>query len=295
MHGSPVADAKHPDDTVQPTAVASAASGVAPAPGVADPALAPQALRDQNAELQRQVAAGTAALEVATRRLETFAYGVSHDLRAPLRAIDGFARQLQKHAGPAMDEAGRDGLHRILAASQRMGGLIDSLLELTRIGRADLRPERVDVSLLAEWVAAELQDLQPQRSARVVVQPGLDMVADDRLLKVLLTHLLRNAWQFSGKDAQVQVDIEGRRLPDGLELAVRDRGIGFDMAYAGKLFEPFQRLHGIDQGAGNGIGLAIAQQIAARHGGSIRAEAVPGQGATFHVTLHDLGALESTE
>lgn len=288
MHESPVADAKHPDDTNPPPAVVSAAGSVAPATGIAEQGLDPQGLREQNAELQRQ-------LEVATRRLETFAYGVSHDLRAPLRAIDGFARQLQKHAGPALDEPGRDGLQRILAASQRMGGLIDSLLELTRIGRADLRPERVDVSLLAEWVAAELQDLQPQRSARVVVQPGLDMVADDRLLKVLLNQLLRNAWQFSGKDAQVQVDIEGKRLPDGLELAVRDRGIGFDPTYAGKLFEPFQRLHGIDEGAGNGIGLAIAQQIAARHGGSIRAEAVPGQGATFHVTLHDLGALETPE
>ena len=253
-----------------------------------------RALREINASLDQRVHACTEALDVATRRLETFAYGVSHDLRAPLRAIDGFAKHLQRQAGPMLDEAGLDGLQRISAASQRMGGLIDSLLELNRVGRAELQPERVDVSLLAEWAAMELQEAQPQRSARVSVEPGLHVVGDERLLKVLLTQLLRNAWQFSAQGSQVEVDVEGVRSPDSLQLVVRDRGIGFDMSYAGKLFEPFQRLHGREEGAGNGIGLSIAQQVVARHGGRIWAEATPGQGATFHVTLHDLCAPETT-
>lgn len=252
------------------------------------------ALQEINASLEQRVQAGTEALDKATRRLETFAYGVSHDLRAPLRAIDGFAQQLERHAGPALDEAGLDGLQRIRAASQRMGGLIDSLIELDRICRAELRPEPVDVSLLAEWAAMELQEGQPQRSARVTVTPGLGMVGDEHLLKVLLSQLLRNAWQFSAQGSQVEVEVQGVRTQDSLQLDVRDRGIGFDMAYADKLFEPFQRLHGRDEGAGHGIGLSIAQQIVARHGGRIWAEATPGQGATFHVTLHDLTAPETT-
>jgi len=252
------------------------------------------ALREINALLERRVQASTEALDMATRRLEIFAYGVSHDLRAPLRAIDGFAKHLERHAGPMLDQAGLDGLQRIRAASQRMGGLIDSLIELTRIARAELRPERVDVSMLAEWAAMELQEVQPQRSARVTVQPGLDMVGDERLLKVLLTQLLRNAWQFSAQGSHVEVDVEGVRSPDRLQLEVRDRGIGFDMSYADKLFEPFQRLHGSEEGAGNGIGLSIAQQIVARHGGRVWAEYTPGHGATFHVTLHDLSASETT-
>ncbi len=252
------------------------------------------ALQEINASLERRVQACTEALDVATRRLEIFAYGVSHDLRAPLRAIDGFTKHLERHAGPMLDDAGLDGLQRIRAASQRMGGLIDSLTELTRVARAELRPERVDVSMLAEWAAMELQEAQPQRSARVTVTPGLGVVGDERLLKVLLTQLLRNAWQFSAQGSQVEVEVEGVRSQDSLQLDVRDRGIGFDMSYAGKLFEPFQRLHGSEEGAGHGIGLSIAQQIVARHGGRIWAEATPGQGATFHVTLHDLSAPETT-
>jgi PAS domain S-box-containing protein len=248
---------------------------------------AERALRDLNEHLEQRVRERTAELEEAQRRMEAFAYGVSHDLRAPLRAIDGFAVQLSRQTD-ALDEQGREQLSRIRIASARMGGLIDSLLELARIGRAELRPAHVDVSMLAEWAAAELQDAHPGRQAVVRVQPGLEAVGDERLLKVLLTQLLRNAWQFSASRELVEVDVEGARNGQGLHLVVRDRGIGFDMAYAGKLFEPFQRLHGSDQGAGDGIGLTIAQQIAARHRGRIHAEAVPDQGASFHVELLDL-------
>lgn len=248
---------------------------------------AERALRDLNEHLEQRVRERTAELEAAQRRLEAFAYGVSHDLRAPLRSIDGFALQLARQA-EALDEQGREQLSRIRSASARMGGLIDSLLELARIGRAELRPARVDVSMLAEWAAAELQDAHPGRRAVVRVWPGLEAVGDERLLKVLLTQLLRNAWQFSASRDAVEVDVEGERKGHGLHLVVRDRGIGFDMAYAGKLFEPFQRLHSSEQGAGDGIGLTIAQQIAARHRGRIHAEAVPDVGANFHVELLDL-------
>ncbi len=248
---------------------------------------AERALRDLNEHLDQRVRERTAELEAAHRRLEAFAYGVSHDLRAPLRTIDGFAAQLSRQAG-ALDDQGREQLSRIRAASARMGGLIDSLLELARIGRAELRPAQVDVSMLAEWAAAELQDAQPGRNAVVRVQPGLTAVGDERLLKVLLTQLLRNAWQFSASRDAVEIEVEGARNGQGLHFVVRDHGIGFDMAYAGKLFEPFQRLHGREQGAGDGIGLTIAQQIAARHRGRIHAEAIPGSGASFHVELLDL-------
>lgn len=245
-------------------------------------------LRELNAHLEQRVRERTEDLEAAQRRLEAFAYGVSHDLRAPLRTIDGFAMQLVKHAGDALDEQARDQLARIRSASNKMGGLIDNLLELARIGRTELKPVTVDVSLLAEWAAAELQDLHPGRQAIVRVQPGLDVVGDERLLKILLTHLLRNAWQFSATRDAVEVEIEGARSQDGIAFVVRDHGIGFDMAYAGKLFQPFQRLHGSEQGSGDGIGLSIAQQIAARHRGGIRADAKPDQGASFHVELRDL-------
>lgn len=250
-------------------------------------------LSELTESFERCVQERTAALEAASRRWESFAYGVSHDLRAPLRAIDGFAKQLQRHAGPGPDPTSQDSLQRIRAASQRMGGLIDSLLELSRIGCAELRPERVDVSLLAEWSAAELQDAHPQRRSQVTVQPGLDVVGDERLLKTLLTQLLCNAWQFVAKDADVQVEVTGSRTAEGLQIEVRDHGIGFDMAYADKLFQPFQRLHGSEDGAGNGLGLSIAQQVVERHGGRIWAEAAPGQGTTVHVTLHDQSEAEA--
>ena len=235
-----------------------------------------------------QVARLRAELDAAERRMEALARGVSHDLRAPLRAIDGFAAKLARDAASGMDDASRDALARIQAAAARMGGLIDRLQALVRVGRHALRPARVDISLLADWCAAELQDAEPAREARIEVQPGLWAVGDERLLKLLLEQLLGNAWRFSASRPRVEVEVGGSRDDGGLDLYVRDRGIGFDMAYAGKLFEPFQRLHGTEEGAGDGIGLSIAEQVVARHGGSIRAEATVGEGATFHLRLPDL-------
>ena len=244
-------------------------------------------LRDVS-ELRRLAKAHEEA-EEANARLQAFVYGVSHDLRAPLRAIDGFAgklaRQLQEGT---VDASGHDALARIRNATARMGSLIDSLLELARIGRAPLRPVQVDVSLLADWCAAELQDAAPQRAASIDVQQGLQVVGDERLLKTMLKQLLDNAWRFSASREAVAVSVTGERTASGLRLWIRDKGIGFDMAYASKLFEPFQRLHGIDEGAGNGLGLTIAEQVAARHGGSIRAQASVDEGACFEIHLHDL-------
>lgn len=236
---------------------------------------------DREARLQQQ-------LDAADKRLQALLHGISHDLRAPLRAIDGFAARLSRQVSDGGDPATIDMLARISATSARMTGLVDGLLELARAGRAELRPSRVDVSMLADWCAAELQDAEPGREAVVEVQPGLEVVGDERLLKTLLAQVLRNAWRFSATCPRVEIQVTGTRAADGLELVVRDRGIGFDMAYADRMLEPFQRLHGSDDGAGDGIGLSIAEAIAARHGGHIRAESVPGEGATFHIWLEDL-------
>ena len=248
---------------------------------------AERALQELNTSLERRVHARTLELEIANHRLESFVHGVSHDLRAPLRAIDGFATQLARSSEGQLDGSAQEQLQRIRAASTRMGGLIDGLLELARINRAVLRPNVVDVSLLADWSLAELQDSDPQRSADIQVQQGLEVIGDERLLTMMLEQLVANAWRFSASRPQVWIRIEGERTGDKLHMSIRDRGIGFDMAYSAKLFEPFQRLHGSDEGAGNGIGLTIAQQVAMRHGGSLSAEGEPDRGACFHLELRD--------
>ncbi|MDQ3039766.1 MAG: ATP-binding protein [Pseudomonadota bacterium] len=249
---------------------------------------AERSLREFNATLEQRALVRTQELEAANLRLESFVRGVSHDLRAPLRAIEGFATQLARITEGQLDATAQEHLQRMRAASTRMGGLIEGLLELARISRTVLTPTQVDASMLAEWTLAELQDANPQRSADVQVQPGLEVIGDENLLRMLLRQLLDNAWRFSADRPQAWIRVEGERRGDSLHLSIRDRGIGFDMAYAPKLFEPFQRLHGSDQGAGNGIGLTIAQQVAMRHGGSVSAQAEPDRGACFHVELVDL-------
>ena len=243
---------------------------------------------DREARLQQQ-------LDVADKRLQALLHGISHDLRAPLRAIDGFATRLSRQLEAAGDPAAIEMVARISATSARMAALVDGLLELARAGRSELRPMRVDVSLLVDWCAAELQDAEPGREASIEVQPGLGVIGDERLLKTLLAQLLRNAWRFSATRPRVRIEVTGTRMEDGLMLVVRDHGIGFDMAYAGRMLEPFQRLHGSDEGAGDGIGLAIADTIAARHGGHIRAESTPGEGASLHVWLPDLVMPEAAQ
>lgn len=243
------------------------------------------ALQELNRTLEQRVAERAAELRDANQQLRQFAYGVSHDLRGPLRAIDGFATQLERHVAQALDDTGRDYLQRIRDNAGRMSDLIDGLLELSRATSADMRRQQVDLSLLAEWVGAELQDADPQRSARIDVQPDLRARGDERLLKSLFTQLLGNAWKFSAQREQTLIEVRGTVQAGGLQLSVRDWGCGFDMAYADKLFEPFQRLHGQAEGGGSGLGLAIAQRIVRRHGGRIWAESEPGVGSVLKVFL----------
>jgi PAS domain S-box-containing protein len=246
---------------------------------------AEQALRTLNDSLEQSVEERTTQLQSVSQQQELFAYGVSHDLRAPLRAIDGFAALLASRADGQLDETGRDYLARIRAASARMGELIDSLLALSRASRAEMKPTQVDLSLLAEWVSAELAEAEPERPVDIEVQPGLVAYGDERQLKLLLQELMHNAWKFSRDRDRVRIGITGQRHADRIELSIRDEGIGFDMRYADKMFEPFQRLHGPEQAGGNGMGLAIARRIVERHRGRLWTESQPGAGSTFHVEL----------
>lgn len=222
----------------------------------------------------------------ANAEMEAFSYSVSHDLRAPLRAIDGFSRQLLEHAGAQqLDDEQRHYLKRIRAGSQKMGTLIDDLLRLSRVARFEIQLRPVDVTKLAQEVIAELREHDPQREVGVEIAPGLTAMADVQLLRVALTNLLGNAWKFTSKVESPHIEVG---QVDGAFL-VRDNGVGFDTQYAGRLFGAFQRLHSPTEFEGTGIGLAIVQRIVHRHGGRIWAEAEPGRGATFFFTLGGAG------
>nr|WP_255746573.1 PAS domain S-box protein [Lysobacter sp. CFH 32150] len=252
---------------------------------------AERALRELNDTLELRVQARTADLQALNRQLELFAFGVSHDLRAPLRAIDSFSWLLEQHSHDQLDELGREHLQRIRGAATKMASMIDGLLELSRATRAELRPAPVDLSLLADWVGAELQDAHPGRLAEVVVQPDLHTIGDERLLKTMLGQLMDNAWKFSSERECTRIEVGGNSAGADLELWVRDQGSGFDMTYADKLGEPFQRLHGPEQGGGNGLGLAIAKRVIERHGGQLRIESIVGVGTTVRVLLPETRSL----
>jgi len=224
----------------------------------------------------------TAELEAANRELEAFSYSVSHDLRAPLRSVDGFSLALVEDYGSSLDADGRDYVQRIRKGVQRMGQLIDSLLQLSRITRADLARETFDLSELAEDVLADLRAAHPERNIITEVQPGLTIEADPRLLRVALENLFGNAIKFSARVPEAR--IEFGQAASG-EYYVRDNGAGFDMQYVSKLFNAFQRLHGDREFLGSGIGLATVARVIRRHGGSIRAEGEIGKGAVFSFTL----------
>lgn len=223
-----------------------------------------------------------AQLQALRAQQDALAYGLSHDLRAPLRAIEAYSALLERQAD-RLDEAGREHLDRIRGAAARMGTLLDALLDYSRAERSALSRAPVDLGLLADLALAELQDARGGKRVRASIAPGLLALGDERLLRMLMAELVRNAWNFSGED--VELDITGHREGGVLHVAVRDAGIGFDPRYAARLFEPFQRLHPAEQGAGHGLGLAIAARIAARHGGHLRAESAPGAGSTFHLEL----------
>jgi PAS domain S-box-containing protein len=240
-------------------------------------------IRSLNADLEWRVRERTAELENSNRELESFSYSVSHDLRAPLRAIDGFSHVIAEEYGEAIGESGRDNLQRIRRAAQKMGTLIDNLLDLAQVSRQGLRREQVDLSRLVVDLAQEIDESTPQRKVAWVVQPGLAAQGDLVLLKVALNNLLRNAWKFTAHATAPRIEF-GRLGATG-EYFIRDNGAGIDMAYADKLFQPFQRMHSPKDFEGTGIGLAIVHRVIRRHGGGIRVESAPGQGATFYFTL----------
>ncbi len=244
-------------------------------------------IRALNAELESRVRARTAELEHAIRELEAFSYSVSHDLRAPLRAMDGFSQILLDDYGPALDDEGRRQLGRVRAGAQRMGRLVDDLLRLSRIARAELCREDVSLSALAEEIGAELHSAEPSRSVELTVEPGLTVRADRNLLRILLENLLRNAFKFSSRKDRARVWVGREAEGGGAVYFVRDDGAGFDMRHASGLFKAFSRLHAPGEFEGTGIGLAIVERIVRRHGGRVWAESAPGEGATFRF---DLGA-----
>jgi two-component system, NtrC family, sensor kinase len=236
-------------------------------------------------EIAEARAALVAELERKNKDLEAFSYSVSHDLRAPLRSIDGFSHALLQDYNEVLDARGRDYLARVRASAQRMGELIDDLLDLSRVGRAELVRGPVDLSILARRVAAELARREPERSVAVEIAATPMADADTRLLLVALENLIGNAWKFSAKTPQARITFGAELLGGITTYFVRDNGDGFNMDYAHKLFQPFQRLHTELEFAGTGIGLATVQRIVDRHDGRIWVDAAPGAGATFFFTL----------
>ena len=224
-------------------------------------------------------------IEAANKELESFSYSVSHDLRAPLRGIRGFARILLEDCADKLDEQGKDCLGRIQEAIRRMGDLIDALLTLSRITRSEINRKLVDLSALAQTIARELQENEPGRQVEFVIAKGLSANGDPRLLRSVLDNLFTNAWKFTGKRPQGQIEFGVTQDNGQTVFFVRDNGAGFDMAYADKLFGPFQRLHSIAEFPGIGIGLATVMRIIYRHGGRVWAEGGVEKGATFYFTL----------
>jgi signal transduction histidine kinase len=249
-----------------------------------------EAAEDMRVRLVAQIARAEAATEraaVANAELEAFSYSVSHDLRAPLRSIDGFSRAIVEDAGDDLAEDLKSHLQRIRANTQRMAELIDDLLELSRVSRVAPSPQPVDVTALAQEVVERLRDADPGRTVEVDVQPGLRAVADPSLLRIVLENLLGNAWKFTGQQSAARIELSGDGPPPGTEFRVADNGAGFDQAYADKLFAPFQRLHSDREFPGTGIGLATVARIVHHHGGRIRASGQVGRGATVSFTMGD--------
>jgi len=243
-------------------------------------------IRSLNQNLEQRVKERTTQLEAANKEMEAFSYSVSHDLRAPLRSIDGFSRVLAEDYQDQLDEDGKHYLSRIQLGAQRMGNLIDDLLKLSKTTRSELTVVECDFSRVCGRVAGDLADLDPERRVEVSIQPGLLVQADNHLMRVVLENLLGNAWKFTAKAGHPSIEVGETFLPDGERaLFIRDNGAGFDMAHAAKLFNAFQRLHATTDFEGTGIGLAIVQRIIHRHGGRIWAEAEPDKGATFYFTL----------
>jgi PAS domain S-box-containing protein len=243
-----------------------------------------QRLDELNATLRDR----TAQLEAANRELEAFSYSVSHDLRAPLRAIVGFSQVLEDDQGGLLDPPGREALRRVRAAARRMGTLIDGLLALARLTRAELTREPFDLAGMARTIVAEFARHEPSRTVELIVPDRLDAKGDSALLRIALQNLLHNAWKYTSRTTAARIELgvlgEGTAIP---VFFVRDNGAGFDMRYASRLFGAFQRLHSEQEFEGSGIGLATVLRIIRRHGGRVWGEGEVGSGATFYFTVSD--------
>lgn len=246
------------------------------------------AIRDAQEQLEQRVADRTAQLEAANKELEAFSYSVSHDLRAPLRHINGFSQALLEDNFDQLDDTGKNYLQEVRHASQEMGQLIDDVLQLARVTRSEMRREDVNLTELARSVIADLEKGNGHRPVNVNVEDGLSAQGDKRLLRIVLVNLLGNAWKFTSQQESAEISFGRQKLDGETVYFVRDNGAGFDMAYVGKLFGAFQRLHSGEQFEGTGIGLATVQRIVRRHGGHVRAEGKVDQGATFYFTLSNV-------
>jgi light-regulated signal transduction histidine kinase (bacteriophytochrome) len=237
-------------------------------------------LRDRKALAQTN-----AELIAANHELEAFSYSVSHDLRAPLRSIDGFSQALLEDYGSKLDSTGKDHLQRVRYAAQRMSALIDDMLNLSRVTRQPMRHENLDLSAMAQAIAAELQEAEPGRQVEFAIENGLGAVGDSQLLKVAMENLLRNAWKYTSGHVNARIEFGKVQQNGKFPFFVRDDGAGFDPRYADRLFGAFQRLHTVTEFPGTGIGLATVQRIIHRHGGEVWAEGAVEKGATFFFTL----------
>jgi signal transduction histidine kinase len=247
-----------------------------------------------NAELEQRVRERTAQLEYTNGELEAFCYSVSHDLRAPLRAIDGFSQALVEDCSKELSEEALGYLTRVRSSTERMAQLIEDLLNLSRVSRGELTQQEVDVADLARRVVADLRHREPNRDIEISIWEGMQARADARLLRAALENLIGNSWKFTSKAAHPRIEIGALRDGARSTFFVRDNGAGFDMAYSNKLFGAFQRLHTVNEYQGTGIGLATVQRIVHRHGGRVWADARPGKGAVFFFTLEP-GELKQAE
>ena len=247
-------------------------------------------LQEAQAALEQRVEQRTAELETSNNELKAFAYSVSHDLRAPLRGIDGFSKFLMLDYSEALDETGRDYLQRIRNGATRMGDIIDDLLTLSRVTRWELSLEEVDLSRLASNILAGLQEEDSERVVELSIEPGVSAQADRRLVTIALENILGNAWKFTSREEKGEISFSTKteeRTNGSISttFVVEDNGVGFDASYAEDLFESFRRLHAPTEFSGTGIGLATVKRVIARHGGKIIAEGEPGKGARFSFTL----------
>ena len=248
---------------------------------------AEEELNHYRERLEALVHERTIKLEASNKELEAFSYSISHDLRAPLRSIDGFSQALLEDCEDVLDEQGKDYLFRIRAATQRMSTLIEDLLNLSRITRREISMEKVNLTRIVRSVINELQNSQPRSNVKIKIADGLEDIADPRLISIALENLMSNAWKFTAKQSEALIEFGSRNEGGKKIYFIRDNGAGFEMTYMDKLFAPFQRLHTIDEYPGTGIGLATVRRIIHRHGGEVWAEGKTGEGATFYFSINE--------